>query len=105
MKKAGILLGGLLLSAGLFAQSGESDSTKRYCAKLMDGIVIMTEEGKQVSQEVTLSNGTVIKSDGTITKKDGSKIFLKDGECVDKDGNVVKGVAWNRKEDPGTTGR
>jgi hypothetical protein len=98
MKTLSVLAGGLLLSCSVFAQVQHSDSTKRYCAKLMDGIVIMTEEGRQVSQEITLSNGTMIKSDGTITKKDGSKVFLKDGECVDKDGNLVKGVAYREEE-------
>jgi hypothetical protein len=97
MKAIKIFAAACLLAFSASAQTN-TDSTKRYCAKLMDGIVIMSEEGKMVEQEVTLTNGTVIRSDGTITKKDGTKIFLKDGECVDKDGELVKGVGKREGE-------
>lgn len=67
-----------------------ADSTKRYCAKLMDGLVVVSENGKQLTQVATLGNGTEISMNGIVTKKDGSKLIMKEGDCVDKDGNLVQ---------------
>ena len=40
--------------------------------------------------DVSLSNGSTLKPDGTILKKDGKTSTLKEGECADKDGKIMK---------------
>lgn len=58
----------------------------KYCAKLKDGKVMVVHEGSPIAADITLTNGTTIKSDGTVINKDGTSFTLKEGECVDKNG-------------------
>jgi hypothetical protein len=58
----------------------------KYCAKLRDGKLTMMHNGSVLTANVTLTNGTQIKTDGSIVKPDGATVVLKEGECVDKDG-------------------
>lgn len=65
----------------------QSDGT--YCAKMKDGILVMVSDNKEVTREITLANGTVIKPDGNVIRKDGTQIVLNDNECVDAEGQKV----------------
>ncbi|MDQ3109608.1 MAG: hypothetical protein M3R17_06900 [Bacteroidota bacterium] len=81
----------LLLFTSLFALQGffnlnAPQDDERYCAKLRDGKLVIMHEGSVITGDVTLENGTQIKTDGSIVKPDGQAIALKDGECVDKKG-------------------
>ncbi len=58
----------------------------KYCAKLKDGKIMVVHEGSPIAADITLTNGTTIKSDGTVINKDGTSFTLKEGECVDKNG-------------------
>jgi hypothetical protein len=60
-----------------------------YCAMLMDGKMILTAEGKQVYASVKLANGTIVRTDCTVVKTDKTKVHLKNGDCVDQDGNII----------------
>lgn len=62
-----------------------------YCAKLRDGKLVMMHNGEVMTADVTLENGTQIKTDGSIITQDGKTIVLKDGECVNKKGIVEDG--------------
>ncbi|MEW6469594.1 MAG: DUF6799 domain-containing protein [Bacteroidota bacterium] len=73
------------------------DSVQKYCAVFKDGIMTIQADGKHITHEVTLANGTEIKTDGTLVKKDGTRILLKDGDCIDKDGNLVQSKAKNEE--------
>ncbi|MBL7922377.1 MAG: hypothetical protein JNJ40_18825 [Bacteroidia bacterium] len=58
----------------------------KYCAKLKDGKIMVVHEGNPITADITLTNGSTIKSDGTVITKDGTSFTLKEGECVDKNG-------------------
>jgi hypothetical protein len=68
-----------------------------YCAKLRDGKLVMMHDGEVMTADVTLQNGTQIKTDGSIIKQDGGTIVLKDGECVNKKGRVEDGHPKQKK--------
>ena len=59
-----------------------------YFAKLKDGKIVMVYQGVIMTADVVLDNGTQIKTDGSVVKKDGTKLSLKEGECVDKEGRM-----------------
>jgi hypothetical protein len=61
----------------------------KYCAKMRDGKMVIMYEGKTVTADVTLANGTLIKTDGTIIRQDGTSVMLKEGECIDRDGKIM----------------
>lgn len=73
-------------------QTGTQTQTdERYCAKLKDGRVVMVSGQREIFNDITLSNGTKIKTEGPVVeKKDGTTKTLKEGECVDAQGNLVK---------------
>jgi hypothetical protein len=58
----------------------------KYCAKLQDGRMVVMHDGAVLNADVTLSNGTQVKTDGTVIYKDGTRSMLREGECVNKDG-------------------
>jgi len=76
----------------LYASSFEHKQQSRalYCVELKDGIPVLTNDGKPVQNEVTLENGTKIKTDGTVTKRDGTQFVLKSGECVNDSAEISK---------------
>jgi hypothetical protein len=61
----------------------------KYCAEMKNGKLTMMKEGKEMTADVTLANGTKIMMDGTVTIKDGTKRSLTDGECVNDNGKVI----------------
>jgi len=61
---------------------------EKYCAKMKDGKKVVMHMGSAITADVTLNNGTVVKTDGTIVKSDGSTMTLKEGECISKDGDM-----------------
>lgn len=63
-----------------------TENGDKYCAKMKDGMLKVIHEGTFITSDVTLGDGTIIKTDATVVKKDGSKISLKEGECIGKDG-------------------
>lgn len=60
----------------------------KYCAKLKDGKIMVVREGSAIAADITLTNGTTIKTDGIVITKDGNSFTLKEGECVDKNGAI-----------------
>jgi ribosomal protein L14 len=87
-----------LNSIGQQASSGAKNKTVKhktkskqpyqYCAKMKDGILVMMHEEKEMITDVTLANGTKIRTDASVTRPDGVVIHLEDGQCVDEAGNV-----------------
>jgi hypothetical protein len=65
-------------------------NSDRYCARLKDGVLVVMFQGNVLTSDVTLDNGTTIKTDGTVIKKDGNTITLKEDECIDKEGKITK---------------
>jgi hypothetical protein len=67
---------------------GKKEQIHRYCAKLKDGILIMMEDDHEMTMDVTLANGTQVKTDGSVTRPEGTVVILEEGECVDEGGNI-----------------
>ena len=57
-----------------------------------DGSLMMNNKGTMVpfTNDVTLSNGTMISSTGKVTWKDGKSQMLENGEMVDGNGKIHK---------------
>ena len=73
-----------------FNENKADRNPEYYCANLNDGIIEIVYNENVIKSEVTLENGTIIRVDGTVALKDGSTFNLKDGQCVDKYGNLIK---------------
>ena len=90
-----------LISVSLLAGNGEPKKKHgdKYCAKLKDGKVVVMHQENILTSDVTLGNGTQIKTDGTVIKKDGSRIVMSEGDCVDKEGKLEKPKETERPKD------
>jgi hypothetical protein len=88
MKKLILLMAVSAVTFNSFA--GDDDPKKKhehkYCAKMKDGTMQVMHNGKEITSDVTLSDGSKIKTNGVVTKKDGTVVTLQDGECMDMDG-------------------
>lgn len=75
-------------SSGIYAQDTiprtKESVDSEYCASYRKGRTVMLLNGKPLTTEVTLSNGTKVTMNGNIIRKDGSNKLLKNGECIDK---------------------
>ncbi len=83
-----------IIAAGILSLNAINDLPNKlansYCAEMKDGVLRIVQDGVAISSDVTLSNGTIIKTDGTVLTQDGSKVVLSEGDCVDKDGMLMK---------------
>lgn len=61
----------------------------QYCAQMRDGKMIVIFEGKEITGDAFLKNGSTIKPDGTVIMKDGVRFSLKEGQCIDQNGAVI----------------
>lgn len=91
---AGLILSGILLTYEAIAAKEPppviyvQDHPGQYCAKMKDGKLVVMHEGKPITNDVFLKNGTTIKPDGTIITKEGVRTVLKEETCIDADGKV-----------------
>lgn len=69
--------------------SGQGTWKDKYCASLKDGNIIVLNGKSELVVDITLANGSKITTDGFVVSKDGAKTALKNGDCVDKDGNIA----------------
>lgn len=97
MKKLMLLIAALLFGFAVMGQEASAHRQKQkknkkevyqYCAKIKDGLLVMTKDEKEMTTDELLPNGTQIKTDGTVIRTDGTVTILEDGECVDQMGNV-----------------
>jgi hypothetical protein len=77
------------ITASSFATRNYENETSPYCALLKNGKIILTVDGKQVYADVKLSKGAKVTTEGIVIYPDGSRMILKNGECIDKEGNVM----------------
>lgn len=91
--KIATLITACLLSLSTITIAGDDKPNlhpNKYCVKMKDGKLTVMHEGQPITATVTLDNGTQIMTDGTVVKKDGSKTMMKEGECADKEGKIMK---------------
>lgn len=96
MKKLILVFASLFLIVGstVFAQDQDRIKTQDRIhqedhLRLQDGKLYLMNKGvqNQVKEQVKLSNGTVINPDGTYQLQNQQKFQLRDGECIDMNGN------------------
>ncbi len=98
MKTLAFLISACALSFNTLAGNIESNEHgDKYCAKTKNGKLTIMHEGKELTSDVTLSNGTRIAMNGTITKTDGTTMIIKDGECIDLEGKIEKPTIKKQK--------
>ena len=75
-----------------------------YCAILMSGKIIVTANGKPVYNIVKLEKGIRLTTGGMVIYPNGIKIFLKNGECIDREGNItdISNTKKKKGKDPDT---
>jgi len=102
MKKIMIAVFVLLMgSYGAYAQDGQKKDTSAHhhmmpmkdCVMMKDGKLTVIKGGKHMdmTEDMTLSNGTTVMKDGSVKMKDGSTTTLKDGDCIYMDGKIKRG--------------
>ena len=99
MKNVVAFIFALMMAAPVWSSPVQNE---KYCAKMKDGKLTVMQNKAELTIDVTLSNGTVVKTDGEVIRKDGTKLVLKDGECVDNLGNLVKAKDEKKKEGTAT---
>lgn len=60
----------------------------KFCTVLKNGAMKLEKDGVIATKEITLRDGSKITKEGTVVRQDGSNIILKNGECIDMDGNI-----------------
>jgi hypothetical protein len=98
MKKLFIILFISLIGISVHAQEKMKEKSGKHSMHAMKDCVMM-ENGKlsvmkggktmDMSQDMTMSNGTVVMTDGTVKMKSGKTMMLKNGDCVYMNGSVT----------------
>ena len=80
------------MTIGAMAQDSKKQDPiiqEKYCASLKDGQMILTQDGLQVTSEITLNDGGKVTPAGIVVKKSGNVIAMNNGDCIDKEGNIT----------------
>jgi hypothetical protein len=66
---------------------------------LVDGemLKIRNQLQNRLQQKLNLNNGTSVNPDGTYQTKERKQLRLKDGECLNMDGEMFKNTYQQRK--------
>ncbi|MEO5650381.1 MAG: DUF6799 domain-containing protein [Ginsengibacter sp.] len=102
MKRIFLSVVAITLTLGVFAQETEPTTKDTIPATtqnaqsqnvflMQDGkMYVLTADGAKsdLTADTTLSNGTVVTTTGTVKTPDGLSVTLKDGQYIDKDGNI-----------------
>lgn len=98
MKKLVFLLLALITVTGaVFAQDQQRDKDRdrlriREHILLKDGIAYKVQDQIQtrLQTQLVLQNGTTVNPDGTCQLQNGKRLRLKDGQCLDMNGNKYR---------------
>ena len=99
MKNVFLTLFALALSFGVFAQDTipakdtvptEQKTQKKDIYVMKDSKMwqIKAGEKSELTEDVTLANGTIVMANGTVKSTDGQTTTLKNGQFVDLDGKI-----------------
>lgn len=121
MKKLIGVFVAIAITAGAFAQAGSTtgttspqelkikqnqnmknnpgDKLNADGVLMQNGKMMQVKNGllKSLDYDLTLTNGTKVKSDGTCVKKDGTKMTMKEGQHMDMSGKVTN-MGTNKDE-------
>jgi hypothetical protein len=98
MKTIIVTIAAALLSLNAAAYNPGIDPDE-YCVTKKNGKTIVEYKGKAITKDVTLADGSKIKSNGTIVSASGERVKLKDGECINE--NNISDVIKSHKGDEG----
>jgi hypothetical protein len=108
MKKLMILAFAFVCTAGAVSAQDSTgqkmhkmgDHKMKDCVMMKDGKVMVMKNGQksELTEDMTLSNGTTVTKDGTVKTSDGKTMMLKDGEWVGMDGKMGKMGKMKMKE-------
>lgn len=110
MKKLLILSASLFLmtATATFAQA-PTDTAMHHggmhkmkdCVAMKGGKMWVMKGGQksEMTQTMTMGNGTVVMADGTVKNADGKTWMLKDGQMVDMDGKVKSKDKMKKEKD------
>jgi hypothetical protein len=100
MKKLMILALAFVCTAGVVSAQDTSghkmhkmgDHKMKDCVMMKDGKVMVMKDGQksELTDDMTLSNGTTVMKDGTVKTSDGKTMMLKNGDWVGMDGQMGK---------------
>lgn len=103
MKSTIILITICIFSLNAFSQikdtigNPELEKNEKYCAILRDGIMILMKDGVAPTASVTLRDGSKVTIDGNVLRSDGINTVLKNGECIDVNGNIDNIIVENSR--------
>ena len=103
MKRAIVFISFITISFAALAQAGKRDSgikESRYCASMGDGKIIVKSDGVELKKDIKLPNGNQILTNGVILKNNGSKLMMNNGDCADKDGNIIVNTVDDKIANP-----
>jgi len=99
MKKIAILFTALLFGTGILAQE-KMEHKMKDCVMMKDGKMMVCKAGKtmEMSEDMTMKNGTVVMKDGSVKMKDGKMMKMKEGEVMYMDGKMSKMKMEGKKD-------
>jgi hypothetical protein len=59
--------------------------------------LIRNQEQNRLLKQLVIGNGVVVNPDGSYKGKDGKQLQLKDGECLNMEGQMFKNTHQHRK--------
>jgi hypothetical protein len=78
-----VTIAAALMSLSVAAHNPGKDPDS-YCVKNKNGKMIVTHNGRELTETIKLKDGTKVKPNGTIVFTDGKRVKLERGECVDE---------------------
>jgi hypothetical protein len=69
---------------------GKMDHKMKDCVMMKDGKMMVMKDGQktEMTEDMTLTNGTTVMKDGSVKTSDGKTMTLKNGDWVDMDGKM-----------------
>lgn len=97
----------LILSCVIFTGSFAQESPKDYSNMTKPGVMfcgmqkgnrlVVVQENKVITKDVILDNGLTVKRDGSVLKNKEKMFKLKDGDCINSNGDMVTTSAEERE--------
>ncbi|HKC69128.1 MAG TPA: DUF6799 domain-containing protein [Bacteroidia bacterium] len=100
MKRIILLSIVLITCLNIHAQGNdhETGDWNNYCIQNDGNKISVIYQSIAITADVTLDNGTIIKTDGTIITKDGKTTLLRAGQCINRDGTISPSPSGNREK-------
>jgi hypothetical protein len=100
MKTIMVTIAAALISLSAAAYNPGNDPSD-YCVTKKNGKTVVEYKGRTITKDVTLKDGTKIRSNGTVVLADGASVKLKDGECINE--NKISDEIRSRAKDSKNT--